>query len=106
MFALADRYELEIHPLAMRQASRDAKLIDGAVRRDPRANKLFMDVLTSPRAPDTVMRGMNEAGVFGHFVPDFGPVVARMQYDMYHHYPVDATTLRPTGTAAHLQTGT
>jgi [protein-PII] uridylyltransferase len=106
MFALADRYELEIHPLAMRQASRDAKLIDGAVRRDPRANKLFMDVLTSPRAPDTVLRWMNEAGVFGQFVPDFGRVVARMQYDMYHHYTVDEHTIRAIGLAARIEQGT
>ena len=46
MFALADRYGLEIHPLAMRAAARDAKLIDAEVRADPRANALFLDVLT------------------------------------------------------------
>ena len=36
---------------------------------------------------------MNEAGVFGRFIPDFGRVVAQMQYDMYHHYTVDEHTL-------------
>ena len=35
MFALADRYGLEIHPLAMRAAARHAKLIDAEVRADP-----------------------------------------------------------------------
>jgi [protein-PII] uridylyltransferase len=82
IFALADKYGLEIHPLAMRAASRDAKLIDNEVRSDPRANALFLDVLASPRDPEPVLRWMNEAGVFGRFIPDFGRVVAQMQFDM------------------------
>jgi [protein-PII] uridylyltransferase len=105
MFALADRHGLDIHPQAMRQAGRDARLIDAAVRRDPRANALFMDVLTSPRAPDLVLRWMNEAGVFGRFIPDFGRVVARMQYDMYHHYTVDEHTIRAIGLVARIESG-
>src|SRR5690606_8283332 len=76
LFQLADLHQLEVHPLAMRAANRDAKLI-ADWRNDPRANALFMDVLTSPRDPETVLRWMNEAGVFGQFVPDFGRVVAQ-----------------------------
>ncbi|RTL14921.1 MAG: bifunctional uridylyltransferase/uridylyl-removing protein, partial [Sphingomonadaceae bacterium] len=83
IFQLADLHGVEIHPLAMRAAKRDAKLIDGH-RRDARANAFFLDVLTSPRDPELVLRWMNEAGVFGRFVPDFGRVVAQMQFDMYH----------------------
>ena len=105
MFALADRHDLEIHPLAMRAAARDAKLIDAAVRDDPRANDLFLDVLTSPRDPETVLRWMNEAGVFGRFVPDFGRVVARMQFDMYHHYTVDEHSIRAIGLLARIERG-
>ena len=40
---------------------------------------------------------MNEAGVLGRFVPDFGRVVAQMQFDMYHVYTVDEHTLRAIG---------
>ena len=81
----------------MRAAARHAKLIDARVRADPEANALFLDVLTSPRDPETVLRWMNEAGVFGRFVPDFGRVVAQMQFDMYHHYTVDEHTIRAIG---------
>ena len=105
MFALADREKLPIHPLAMRQAARDAQLIDDRVRRDKTANALFLDVLTSPRDPETVLRWMNEAGVFGRFVPDFGRVVAQMQYDMYHHYTVDEHTIRAIGLIAKIEGG-
>jgi [protein-PII] uridylyltransferase len=105
IFALADKYALEIHPLAMRVARRDARLIDNAVRSDPEANALFLDVLTSPRDPETVLRWMNEAGIFGRFVPDFGRVVAQMQYDMYHHYTVDEHSIRAIGLLARIEKG-
>lgn len=106
LFALADKHGLEIHPLAMRAAGRDARLIDNGVRRDPRANSLFLDVLTSKRDPETVLRWMNEAGVFGRFVPEFGRVVAQMQYDMYHHYTVDEHSIRAIGLLAQIEKGT
>ncbi len=105
LFQLADLHGLEIHPLAMRAAARDAKLVD-EVREDPRANALFLDVLTSPRDPETVLRWMNEAGVFGRFVPDFGRVVAQMQFDMYHHYTVDEHSIRAIGLLNQIEKGT
>ncbi|AHE56249.1 [protein-PII] uridylyltransferase [Sphingomonas sanxanigenens] len=105
IFALADEQGLEIHPLAMRAASRDARRIDNGVRRDRRANAFFMDVLTSPRDPETVLRWMNEASVFGRFVPDFGRVVAQMQFDMYHHYTVDEHTVRAIGLLSKIEKG-
>jgi [protein-PII] uridylyltransferase len=105
MFALADRYALEIHPLAMRAAGRCAKLIDARVRENLEANSLFLDVLTSPRDPETMLRWMNEAGVFGRFVPDFGRVVAQMQFDMYHHYTVDEHSIRAIGLLSRIERG-
>ena len=105
LFALADRHGLHVHPLAMRAAGRDARLIDAEVRSDPRANALFLEVLTSPRDPETVLRWMNEAGVFGRFVPDFGRVVAQMQFDMYHHYTVDEHSIRAIGLLAAIEKG-
>ncbi|WP_267395064.1 MULTISPECIES: [protein-PII] uridylyltransferase [unclassified Sphingomonas] len=104
IFALADLHGVEIHPLAMRAAGRDAKLIDDH-RADPRANALFLDVLTSPRDPELVLRWMNETGVFGRFVPDFGRVVGQMQFDMYHHYTVDEHTIRAIGLLARIDQG-
>jgi [protein-PII] uridylyltransferase len=105
IFALADRHGLEIHPLTMRAAGRDARLIDNKIRRDPRANALFLDVLASHNNPETSLRWMNEAGVFGRFVPDFRRVVAQMQFDMYHHYTVDEHTIRAIGLLARIEKG-
>jgi [protein-PII] uridylyltransferase len=105
LFALAAREQLEIHPAAMRAAARDAVLIDRTVREDARANALFMEVLTSVHSPEIVLRWMNEAGVFGRFVPDFGRVVAQMQFDMYHHYTVDEHSIRAIGLVAQIERG-
>ncbi|MEA3068408.1 MAG: [protein-PII] uridylyltransferase, partial [Sphingomonadales bacterium] len=105
LFALAAREQMEIHPAAMRAASRDAVLIDRKLRDDPRANALFLEVLTSIHRPEQVLRWMNEAGVFGRFVPDFGRVVAQMQFDMYHHYTVDEHTIRAIGLLAAIERG-
>jgi [protein-PII] uridylyltransferase len=105
LFAIAAREQLEIHPTAMRAATRDAKLIGSKVRADPRANDLFLQVLTNRESPELVLRWMNEADVFGRFIPDFGRVVAQMQFDMYHHYTVDEHSIRAIGLLAAIERG-
>ncbi|GGD60182.1 [protein-PII] uridylyltransferase [Erythrobacter arachoides] len=103
IFTLAEREGLDIHPGTMRMARRDAATITAEVRRDPRANALFLDVLAGRRDPEPVLRWMNEAGVFGRFVPDFGKVNAQMQWDMYHHYTVDEHTIRAIGLLSQIE---
>ncbi len=105
IFHLADLHELEIHPSAMRTAQRDARLVDKTVQKDPRANALFLDILTSRRDPETVLRWMNESTIFGRFIPDFRRVVAQMQFDMYHHYTVDEHSIRAIGLLANIESG-
>jgi [protein-PII] uridylyltransferase len=61
-----------------------------------------MDILTSRNAPEVVLRRMNEAGVLGRFIPDFGRVVAMMQFNMYHHYTVDEHLIRSIGVLAEI----
>ena len=104
IFAVAEANGLEIHPDTMRAIARDAKLAD-RLRDEPRANALFLAVLTGRNDPETVLRWMNEAGVFGRFVPDFGRVNAQMQFDMYHHYTVDEHTIRAIGLLARIERG-
>src|SRR5690606_31913586 len=72
LFQIAEEESFEIHPETIRMARRDAELIRSNVRHDPRANELFLKLLTGRNDPETVLRWMNEAGVFGRFVPDFG----------------------------------
>jgi [protein-PII] uridylyltransferase len=105
LYWLADRHELPIHPDATRLVTLSLKKIDDRLRRDPVANKLFLDILTSRKSPEAVLRLMNEAGVLGRFVPDFGRIVAMMQFNMYHHYTVDEHLLRSIGILSKIERG-
>ncbi len=105
VFQIAESEGLEVHPETMRQADRDSKLIDAGIRKDKRANSLFLDLLAGRKDPETALRWMNEAGVFGRFVPDFGRVNAQMQFDMYHHYTVDEHTIRAIGLLSQIERG-
>jgi [protein-PII] uridylyltransferase len=75
------------------------------LRKDPEANKMFLDILTSRNSPEVVLRLMNEAGVLGRFVPEFGRIVAMMQFNMYHHYTVDEHLLRAVGVLNDIESG-
>jgi [protein-PII] uridylyltransferase len=103
LFWVADRNGLAIHPDATRQVTLALKLIDAKLRANPEANKLFLEILTSRNKPEIVLRLMNEAGVLGRFIPDFGRIVAFMQFNMYHHYTVDEHLLRCIGNLAALE---
>jgi len=105
LFYLAQKYNLEFRPEAMRAAARSLKLIDRKVRRDPEANRLFLEILISKNDAETVLRRMNEAGVLGAFVHAFGRIVAMMQFNMYHHYTVDEHLLRCIGALDEIERG-
>ena len=94
LFYLAQKHDLDIHPDALRLVTRSLHLIRKEVRQSQEANQLFMEILLSKRDPATHIRRMNEAGVLGKFVPDFGKIVALMQFNMYHHYTADEHLIR------------
>jgi [protein-PII] uridylyltransferase len=105
LFCLADEHDLELHPDALKLARRSLHLIDADLREDREANRLFRGVLTSRNAPEIVLRRMNETGVLGRFVPEFGRVVAMMQFNLYHHYTVDEHLIRCIGVLAEIEGG-
>lgn len=106
IFHRAGKENLAFHPDAMKLVARSLKLIDDRVRHDPEANRLFLDLLTSRSADvETVLRRMNEAGVLGRFIPEFGKVVAMMQFNMYHHYTVDEHLIRTVGELVAIDRG-
>ena len=105
LFHTAHSRNLDIHPQALRQITRYLKRINQDLRNDADANRLFLELLTHERDPEAVLRWMNEAGVMGRFIPDFGRVVAQMQHDMYHVYTVDEHTIRAIGLLAKIESG-
>jgi len=105
LFWLAAEKDLEIHPDALKAVRRNLSRIDKALRVEPEANALFLRMLTEARDPETALRRMNEAGVLGRFIPEFGRIVAMMQFNMYHHYTVDEHLIRAVGILAAIERG-
>ena len=104
LFHVAHTEGLDIHPNALRLVTVNLKRIKHLTE-DPEANRLFLDILCSKKNPEITLRRLNEAGVFGRFVPDFGRVVAQMQYDMYHVYTTDEHTIRAIGILSKIENG-
>ncbi|MTI44340.1 UTP--GlnB (protein PII) uridylyltransferase GlnD [Roseibium hamelinense] len=105
VFQIADKLGINLHPHMTKLIRRSLRLIDGTLRSDPEANRLFLTVLTSRHTPEKTLRKMNETGVLGRFVPEFGKVVAMMQFNMYHHYTVDEHLIRSIGVLAEIERG-
>jgi [protein-PII] uridylyltransferase len=105
LFYVAQVHGLDIHPNALRALTRALGVIGPKLRAEPEANRLFLEMLTSRKDPEVPLRRMNEAGVLGRFVPDFGRIVAQMQYDMYHVFTVDEHTLFALGILHDIESG-
>jgi [protein-PII] uridylyltransferase len=82
-----------VRAATMRSLARHLWLIDEEFRQNPRHHRLFLDVLRAPVGVTHELRRMNTYGVLGRYIPAFGRIVGRMQYDLFHAYTVDAHTL-------------
>jgi [protein-PII] uridylyltransferase len=105
LFHVAQENDLDIHPATLRLITQNIKRIDAVLRANAEANRLFLEIMTSRKDPETALKRLNEAGVLGRFIPDFGRVVAQMQYDMYHVYTVDEHAIRAIGLLHAIETG-
>ncbi|MGH6827594.1 MAG: [protein-PII] uridylyltransferase, partial [Rhizomicrobium sp.] len=105
IFRLADEKHVDIHPHALRTLTRSLDLITDGLRGTPEANRVFLETLTSRHNPEWALRLMNEAGVLGRFVLEFGHAVGLMQFNMYHHYTVDEHLIRAVGHVAAIERG-
>lgn len=104
-FAQAASMGIYLHPSAIRLLRSSLRLIDDKLRADPEANHIFLSLLTAKGNPEASLRHMNEAGVLARFLPEFGRIVAMMQFNMYHHYTVDEHLLRTLGNVTAIERG-
>jgi [protein-PII] uridylyltransferase len=63
--------------------------IDSSFRKDPVARLLFLHILQQPRGIVHEFRRMNQYGILGRYLPEFGRIVGQMQHDLFHVYTVD-----------------
>jgi [protein-PII] uridylyltransferase len=72
---------------------RNLHLIDEEFRQNPRNHRLFLSILSAPEGVTHELQRMNLYGVLGLYIPAFGRIVGRMQYDLFHTYTVDQHSL-------------
>ncbi len=94
IFEEALRTGMLIHPNAMRLIKANLHLIDNDMRTTPEAQRIFFDLLLKHGNPERALRRMNELNVLAAFIPEFEPIVAMMQFNMYHSYTVDEHTIQ------------
>ena len=93
LFRIAGARNLDIHPDAFAGLRKNIDRIDDKFRESNEASDVFLDILMNSKAPGAILLTMNEAGVLGAFLPEFGAIVARTQFNMHHAYTVDDHTI-------------
>ena len=89
IFEEALRTGMLIHPDAMRLVKANLRMIDDDMRNNAEAQRIFLDLMLKHGNPERGLRRMNELGMLAAFIPEFEPIVAMMQFNMYHSYTVD-----------------
>ncbi|MFJ6025486.1 [protein-PII] uridylyltransferase [Brevundimonas sp. NPDC092305] len=97
LFRVADEHDLDLHPDAFSAVTRSLSLVTPGLRRDPEATRAFLDILAQGQRPYRVLSMMNETGLLGRFLPEWGRIVGQTQFNMYHAYTVDEHTLQAIG---------
>jgi len=105
IFEEALRTGMLIHPDAMRLVKSNLALIDEDMRNTPEARRIFLDLMLKHGNPERGLRRMNELGVLSAFIPEFEPIVAMMQFNMYHSYTVDEHTIQCITNLALIEKG-
>jgi [protein-PII] uridylyltransferase len=87
----------------MRLITANLHLFDTSLRENPEAVRIFLDLLLKHGNPERALRRMNELGVLSAFIPEFEPIVAMMQFNVYHHYTVDEHTIQCISILAQIE---
>ncbi len=97
LFVTADQHDLDLHPHAFSAVTRSLGLVTPKLRRDPRATAALLHILAHGQRPYRVLTIMNETGLLGRFLPEWGRIVGQTQFNMYHAYTVDEHSLQAIG---------
>ena len=105
LFSEALRTGLLIHPNAMRLVFANLAMVNNEFRASTEAQQIFLELLLKHGNPERALRRMNELGFLAKFIPEFEPIVAMMQFNMYHSYTVDEHTIQCLKTLAQIEKG-
>ena len=105
IFQIADKQNISFHPNALKRIRKFLYLISGTFLKTHEPFHIFRNILCHGQNTEKTLRDMNEAGVLGRLIPDFGRIVAIMQFNMYHHYTVDEHLIQTVGVMHDIEKG-
>ena len=95
LFVLLAKYDklLGVRASTIRLIRDKLHLVDDSFRADEQARKYFYELFCQSSGVYTQLQRMNRYGILAAFIPEFGHIVGRMQFDLFHVYTVDQHTL-------------
>lgn len=95
LFLLIQRYpEIQgIRADTVRALRHNIKQIDEEFRNNAQIKQQFLQILQQERKVASVFNQMNQLGILARYLPVFGKIVGRMQFDLFHIYTVDQHSL-------------
>src|SRR6056297_224435 len=94
VFEASARLKVPLSREAFRLVREFRYLVDDQFRRAAGVRKAFEDILLSPAPTFNVLEQMQNTGFLAALIPEFQAISDRIEYDIYHLYPVDRHILR------------
>lgn len=100
LFALSVESNLAVGRRTADLVAENAATRGAALREDPEAAARFLEVLVDTRDAGTPSRleQMHDLGLISALIPEWEPLVGRVQHDLYHVYTVDQHSLYAVAT--------
>ncbi|NDD49670.1 MAG: [protein-PII] uridylyltransferase, partial [Alphaproteobacteria bacterium] len=97
LFMISDQDNVLLSPQIIQSITRSLRYIDSSVRNSKLANKILLDIFSNATDPEVTLRTMNDTGVLGKFLPEFGKVEGMSLFNLYHNFTVDEHLLKTVG---------
>ncbi|MBI5343287.1 MAG: [protein-PII] uridylyltransferase [Deltaproteobacteria bacterium] len=85
------------------QIQRALPMVGREFREDPRAGRLFLEILSDPHGLRETLLSMNECRFLGRYFPEFAPLYSKVQRDIYHVYTVDIHSIRAASVFSEME---
>lgn len=94
VFLHAQQRGLRLHPDTARLIRQNLALVDRAFLADPHVRQTFLQILSQRGSVGATLRAMDEVGLLGKYVPEFGRLTCLVQHEFFHLYAADEHTLK------------
>ena len=94
VFRLSQIYDVALNSNTLRLIRLNKNLLNSSSKTKSKLGALFLSILQSDLHVSRSLQLMHETGVLGRFCLDFQKITGFGQFDRYHHFTVDAHTIR------------